>query len=221
VLGSVLEASEERPYLCFRLDLDLVALGELALSHGDAGPVREDGTLAGLALSEADPGLIDAATRLVRLLEEPDHVGVLAPLVEREILYRLLTSPQGAMVRHIATSESRLSQIGRAIGWIKDNFSAPFSVERLAEVAGMSASSFHEHFRQVTAMTPLQYRDQLRLHEARRLMVVEALDAANAGFRVGYESPSQFSRVYVRAFGFPPARDAIRLRAGAVSAMAV
>jgi AraC-like DNA-binding protein len=140
---------------------------------------------------------------------------VLAPLAEREIIYRLLSSGQGAMVRQIAAGENRLRQISRAIAWIKKNYAGPFSIGHLAAEAGMSASSFHHHFRAVTAMSPLQYRMQIRLQEARRLMVSEGLEAA----RVGYDSPSQFSRDYRRTFGAPPLKDAARLPASSAYQM--
>jgi AraC-like DNA-binding protein len=211
VIGAVIEASPEKPYLCLRLDLDLVALGELALGHPVPVPAAGE-TSPGLALSPATPGLIDAATRLVELLDAPDDVAVLAPLVVREILWRLMTGEQSAMIRRIASAESRLAQVGRAIGWLKNHFAERFGIEAVAEVAGMSPSAFYEHFKAATAMTPLQYRNQLRLQEARRLMVLESLDAADAGYQVGYDSPSQFSRDYVRLFGNPPARDAALLR---------
>jgi AraC-like DNA-binding protein len=211
VMGHVLEASEEEPYLCLRLNLDLQVLSELMLSHGGECP-GVPGTTPGLALSRMTPGLLDSAVRLLRLLDTPTDIPALVPLAEREILYRLLTGEQGGMVRHIATAESRLSQISRAIAWIKDHYASPFNVERVAAEAGMSASSFHHHFKAITSMSPLQYRTHMRLQEARRLMVAEALDAASAGFRVGYESPSQFSRDYKRVFGAPPLRHAVELR---------
>jgi AraC-like DNA-binding protein len=211
VVGYIIEASPERPYLCFKLDLDLVALGELVV---EAGASPEPGFAPGLALYETDPAMIDAAVRLLRLLDRPNDAPVLAPLIEREILYRLLTGDQGAMLRHIAHAQSRLAQVSRAIGWIKRNFRAPFSAGAVAAEAGMSPSSLHEHFRAVTTMSPLQYQKQLRLQEARRLMLAEAIDAATAGFRVGYDSPSQFSREYRRLFGTPPRQDVDRMQVG-------
>lgn len=211
VLGHVIEATPETPYLSFRLDLDPVTLGQLMIECGVSAP--PPGFSPGLVVHDADPALLDAAVRLLRLLDTPADVGVLAPLAEREILYRLLTGEEGLVLRHIATMHSRLAQVGRAISWIKQHFRAPFSVEAVAREAGMSASALHEHFKAVTAMSPLQYQKQLRLQEARWLMLGQALDAASAGFQVGYESPSQFSREYRRLFGLPPARDMERLRA--------
>ncbi|MET0241319.1 MAG: AraC family transcriptional regulator N-terminal domain-containing protein, partial [Sphingobium sp.] len=144
VVGCVIEATQEEPYLSFRLDLNLPVLSELMLEHGGDGGVRRGGV--GLGLSRVTPGLLDAAVRLLRLLDTPEDIAALAPLMEREILYRLLVGEQGAMLRHIACQDSRLSQISRAIAWIKGNFAAPFSIERLAAEAGMSASSVHHHF---------------------------------------------------------------------------
>ena len=208
--GSILEASPERPYLCVVLDIDLAALSDLMLDH-PAEPGPEPAGPA-LGVSQVEPGLLDAMLRLVRLLDTPKDAPALAPLAEREILYRLLSGGQAPMIRRIAAAESRLKQVSRAIVWIRENFARPFSVERLAAEVGMSPSSFHSHFKAATTMSPLQYRTRLRLQEARRMMVVEALDAASAGFAVGYESPSQFSRDYSRLFGAPPLKDAVRLR---------
>lgn len=206
VIGAVVEASPEAPFLCIRLELDRVVLAEL-FAAGEA----PQGEVAGLGLSRATPALIDAAVRLLRLLDEPEAVPVLAPLVERELLHRLLSGPQGGILRQIAQGESRLNQIRRAIDFIRQHYASPFAVEELAAVAGMSPSSFYEHFRSITAMTPLQYRNRIRLQEARRLMVMEGMTAAEAGFRVGYESPSQFSRDYARVHRVPPRRDVAQL----------
>jgi AraC-like DNA-binding protein len=211
VVGCVIEASPQEPYLCLKLDLNLPVLSELLLAHGGDAPAPSAGP--GLALSKMDPSLLDSVVRLLRLLDTPADLTALAPLAEREILYRLLTGEQGHLVRQVACAESRLSQISRAIAWIKKNYRRRFSIDMIAGEAGMSPSSLHEHFRAVTTMSPLQYQKQLRLQEARRLMLAEALDAATAGFRVGYESPSQFSREYRRLFGAPPASDITRLRA--------
>jgi len=208
--GAILEASPERPYLCAVLDIDLSVLSDLMLQHPpEPGP--EPSGLA-LGVSEVEPGLLDAMLRLIRLLDTPKDAAALAPLAEREILYRLLSGGQAPMIRRIAAAESRLKQVSRAIAWIRDNYARPFSVEDLAAQVGMSPSSFHSHFKAATSLSPLQYRTRLRLQEARRMMVLEVMDAASAGFAVGYESPSQFSRDYSRAFGAPPLADAIRLR---------
>lgn len=150
--------------------------------------------------------------RLVRLLDTPDDIEALAPLTVREILYRLLIGPSGPALRQMAQAGSRLSQISRAILWIRENFRDACPIEQAAEIAGMSRSSFHAHFKEVTSMSPLEFRTRLRLQEAQRLMVGDGLDAASAGFNVGYGSPSQFSRDYARMFGLPPARHAGALR---------
>ncbi|WP_029014043.1 AraC family transcriptional regulator [Niveispirillum irakense] len=215
VIGQVLEASADAPYLCFRLDLDPTVLAGLLLEQ-PAAAVPAAATMApgpGLSLGVCDPDIMDAVIRLLRLLDQPAHIPVLAPLVEREILYRLLCADGASRLRQIAMGESRLAQVNRAIDWIKRHYDQPFSGDAVADAAGMSVSALHEHFKAVTAMSPLQYQKQLRLQEARRLILAAAMDAATAGFRVGYESPSQFSREYRRLFGAPPLRDVARLRA--------
>ena len=212
VVGQVLEADPQTPYLCFRLDLDVAVLGELLVEAGlDAPNGRRSGP--GLTLSPADPDLLDAAVRLLRLLAAPRDIGILAPLVEREILYRLLTGEQARTLRQIALTDGKLGQVNRAIGWIKTHYREPFRAETVASEARMSSSALHHHFKAVTSMSPLQYQKRLRLQEARRLILGSSLDAAAAGFSVGYESPSQFSREYGRLFGAPPLRDAENLKA--------
>ena len=170
------------------------------------------GPAPGLMLSRLTPVLGDAVLRLVRLTASPGDIPILAPLIEREILYRLLRGEQTSRLCQIATADSHLRQVTRAIDWIKRNFARPFSIQAVAEEARMSPSALHEHFKAVTAMTPLQYQKQLRLQEARRLILLQGKEAASAGFEVGYESPSQFSREYRRLFGAPPKRDTSRLR---------
>ncbi len=211
VIGEVIEATPDEPYLCVKLELDPAAIGALML---EAPPLAEPEPSSGpgLTISPMTPALRDAVIRLTGLLETPADIAVLAPLVEREILYRLLTGDQAARLRQIAVAESKLQQVNRAIGWIKRNYRKPFSVEVVAAEARMSPSALHQHFKAVTAMSPLQYQKQLRLQEARRLILAKAHDAASAGFQVGYESPSQFSREYSRLFGAPPLRDVARLR---------
>lgn len=208
VMGSVIEASEQAPYLCLVLNLDMGVLSDLALRH------PADGTLGGpgvaIELNATTPPLLDAAVRLAGLLDTPGDITELAPLIIREMLYRLLMS-SGA-VRQMAGADSRLSQIAKAIAWIRSHYQQSCRIEEIADIAGMSRSTLHAHFKAVTAMSPLEFRSQLRLQEARRLMVAHAFDAAGAGYRVGYDSPSQFSRDYVRLFGLPPGKDAERLR---------
>lgn len=211
VMGSVIEASESTPYLCLALDLDMTVLSDLALRHSlpDESDSAPD---PGMALNDTTPELLDAMVRLISLLDSPADIEALAPLVTREILYRLLVDPRNSIVRQLARADSRLSQIAKAISWLREHYGEACRIEDIADLAGMSRSTFHAHFKSVTSMSPLEFRSQLRLQEARRLMVAEAMDAAGAGFRVGYESPSQFSRDYVRMFGAPPAKDAGRLR---------
>lgn len=221
IVGQVTEAAPDQPYLCLRLDLDPAMLSALMLDAGGtpdrtAAESREEdrrATGAGLSLSTVTPELLDSAVRLLRLLAAPRDIPILAPLAEREILYRLLTGDQSAQFRQIALADGKLQRVNRAIRWIKQNFAEPFSIDRVAAEARMSPSALHQHFKAVTAMSPLQYQKQLRLQEARRLIVSRAMDAATAGFNVGYESPSQFSREYRRMFGAPPLRDVARLRA--------
>lgn len=213
IIGQVMEASPEEPYLCFKLDLDAAAITELLIDVGGIGGGAAEAD-ASVSVSPLTPELVDAATRLVRLLASPDDIRVLAPMVKRELFYRVLQTDQATRLQQIALAESRLQQINRAIGWIKANYRHSFAIETVAAEARMSPSSLHVHFKAVTAMSPLQYQKQLRLQEARRLMLSEALDAASAGHRVGYDSPSQFSREYARTFGAPPLRDVARLKAG-------
>lgn len=211
VTGAVTKASAEEPYLCLALDIDRTALAELITAH--AYILQDDAQLdLGLMLGQSTPDMLDAACRLVALLDDEDDAGALAPLIERELLWRLLRGPTGPMLRRMAAADTRMGRIDQAIAWLRDHFAEPVSVEKLADMAGMSASAFHEHFRAVTGLSPLRYRAQIRLQEARRLMLAEGLEAANAGFVVGYNSPSQFSREYGQTFGLPPARDVTRLR---------
>lgn len=210
VIGAVVEASADKPYLCLRLQLDRSLLAEMLPATGRGG---RDSNVVGV--SRLTPETTDAACRLVGLLDHPDDIETLAPLYEREILYRLIRGPQGGLLRQIANGESRISQIGRAIDYIKGNFSETFPIEDLAAIAGMSSSTFYEHFKAVMAISPLQFRTHLRLQEARRLMVTEGMTAAEAGFRVGYDSPSQFSRDYVRVHNVPPRQEVARMRMAA------
>ncbi len=211
VIGHVVEATPDKPYLCLYLDFDPVMLGDLALRVPP--PPGAPSRPIGKTVSDAGAALLDAALRLLRLLDDPVALPVLGPLVEQEILYHLLAGPDGARMRHITSGQGPVAQVGRAIAWIGKNFRERFSIERLAAEVGMSPSSLHEHFRAVTAMTPLQFQKQLRLQDARSLMLVQNIDVTTAAFQVGYESASQFSREYRRHFGEPPARDIARLRA--------
>jgi AraC-like DNA-binding protein len=211
VMGSVIEATADAPYLCLQIDLDTADLAELILRHPEAAP--QPAPAIGLTLDDTAPEMLDAASRLVALLDTPRDIAELAPLALGEIRYRLLKGSAGGVIRHMARGESRLNQIARAILWLRRHYREACRIEDAAAVAGMSRSAFHHHFRDVTGLTPIEFRTQLRLQAAQRLMVAEGQDAAAAGFAVGYESPSQFSRDYSRLFGVPPARDATRLRA--------
>ncbi|MCA9168862.1 MAG: AraC family transcriptional regulator [Planctomycetales bacterium] len=201
----VLEATKSNPYLGLRISLDPKVVGELLADGTDvASPGASE---RGIAVTPIEPRLLDAVTRLVNLLDTPQDIRPLAPLVLREITHRVLTGPQGLRLRQIALAGAPGYRIARAIRWLKDHFADPLRIESLAEQVGLSTSSFHIHFKNVTAMTPLQYQKRMRLQEARSLMLGENLDAAEAAFRVGYESPSQFSREYRRMFGAPPRQD--------------
>lgn len=211
LVGHVIEASPDAPYLCCKIDLNLAALADLMLAEGgSAPPTRSD--LPVLAVYPGEPDLIDAACRLVALLDQPSSIATLAPLIEREILYRLLHGPHGPLLRQMATADNHLSQISRAIATIRQGFHEKLRIHDIAEAAGMSASSLHAHFKAITRLTPLEYQKQLRLQEARRLMMAERTPAGAAGFAVGYESQSQFSREYRRLFGAPPRQDIDRLQ---------
>lgn len=214
VTGEVTLATADEPYLSLRLDIDPAELGELGELIASAGPigVPSRGNGRGLHVDQLDAPLLDAVLRLLRLLEAPRDIAMLAPLVRREILYRLLCSPQGQLLRDIATADSQAHRVNRAIEWLNRHYDAPLRIDELARVANLSTSTLHHRFKAVTAMSPLQYQKQLRLQEARRLMLCENLDVSSAGYRVGYESPSQFSREYSRLFGEPPVRDLARLR---------
>jgi len=213
VVGQVIEATPTVPYLCLRLDLDPGELGTLMIEAKlDTPSNQRPGP--GLSLSPVRPQLLDPAIRLVRLLETPQDIAILAPLIVREILYRLLSSEHSTRLRQIALADNRLESINRAISWLKWNYSQPFRIDEIAREARMSPSALHHHFKSVTAMSPLQYQKQLRLQQARRLMLGQGMDAATASHCVGYESPSQFSREYRRLFGAPPLRDIARLKSG-------
>ncbi|TIP05241.1 MAG: AraC family transcriptional regulator [Mesorhizobium sp.] len=210
LVGHVLEASPAAPYLCCKIDFDPAALADLLVTERR---VSSEKGLPVLAVYPSDPDLIDAACRLVKLLDRPETIDVLAPLVEREILYRLLTGPHGATLRQMGTVDSHLNQVSRAIATIRNGFQAQLRIDEIAAASGMSASSLHAHFKAITRMTPLEYQKQLRLQEARRLMLADGANAGTAGFAVGYDSPSQFSREYRRLFGAPPRQDIERLQA--------
>ncbi|WHS33433.1 AraC family transcriptional regulator [Brucella sp. NM4] len=207
VTWRVVEASAEAPHLCLSLAIDSEKLVDLLGRSDIRRSISQSENQWGISVNAAPAGLVDAVIRLLRLLDSPEDIPVMAPLIEQEILYRLLTGHSGDRLINIATVDSQANRIARAIGWLRQHFALPLRIEQLAEYVNMSPSSFHHHFKSITAMTPIQYQKQLRLSEARRLMLVERLDAGTAGHRVGYQSPSQFSREYSRLYGNPPVRD--------------
>lgn len=209
--SQVLEAGSDKPCLGLVLRLDLRVMAEL-ITQLSVPPPRDRATGGSAALGTITPALLEPFSRLLALLNEPGATAVLAPLIQREIHYRLLMSDQAARLWQIASVGSQSHRIARAIDWLKANYAQPLRIDELAAHVQMSTSSLHHHFRQLTAMSPLQYQKWLRLSEARRLMLNEGLDAASAAFHVGYESPSQFSREYSRLFGAPPKRDIEGLR---------
>ena len=210
VSGQVIEATPQKPYLGLKLD---VAPQEIAALLLEAPPPQSSDTAStrGLFVSTVDADLVESFVRLLRLLDAPEDIPALAAAARREILYRMLKGDEGYRLRQIAASSAHATRIAKAIEWLRLNYTRALRIEELAAQASMSTSSFHEHFRAVTAMSPLQFQKQLRLQHARQLLISEALDAATAGHRVGYESPSQFSREYSRLFGAPPAADRKRL----------
>ena len=207
----IIKASREKPCLGLVLKLDRREISQLMVDS-NLPPPRAQQSSRGMAVGEVTLPLLTAFQRLIDLLAEPKDMPILAPIVQREIIYRLLVGDQGARLRQIASAGSQSQQIARAIDWLKGNFTRPLRIDDLATQVNMSTSTFHHHFRALTAMSPLQYQKWLRLNEARRLMLTEHVDAANAAFHVGYESPSQFSREYSRLFGAPPLRDIASLR---------
>ncbi|MEP1080336.1 AraC family transcriptional regulator [Leptolyngbya sp. PL-A3] len=209
--GTIVEATPNQPYLCFKLNLDATGLWDIIDQIGRS-PDQTEGSVRGLFVSDADASLIECATRLTRLLDRPQDIQFLAPMMIREIYYRLLMGEQSEAVWQIATAGSHMQRIAAVIKQIKSEFTKTLRMEDLAKQARMSSASFHRHFKAVTSMSPLQYQKQLRLLEARRLMLAENADATHAAYQVGYESPSQFSREYSRMFGAPPMKDVERLR---------
>ena len=207
----IIEASREKPCLGLRLKLDQREISQLMVDSNLPLP-RAQQSSRGMATGEVTLPLLTAFQRLIDLLAEPKDIPILAPIIQREISYRLLVGDQGARLRQMASAGSQSHQIARAIDWLKGNFTQPLRIDDLATQVNMSTSTFHHHFRALTAMSPLQYQKRLRLNEARRLMLTERLDATTAAFQVGYESPSQFSREYNRLFGAPPLRDITNLR---------
>jgi AraC-like DNA-binding protein len=208
VVGHIVSASPAEPLLAFVLRLRPEKIAALLAETPPVttSPVR-------IGISDASPALLDAISRLLALLDAPGDAAVLAPGVEREVLWRLVTGPQATLVRQIGLADSRLAHLARAITWIRRHYDQTLRVEDLAALATMSVTSFHRHFRALTSMTPIQYQKQIRLHEARARLLAGPGDVAGTGFAVGYGSPSQFSREYRRMFGTPPSRDTLAPRA--------
>jgi AraC-like DNA-binding protein len=216
-MGQVLDATPEHPYLSLRLNLDLEEIARLVLELGDraSSPATAD---RGLYVARLDEPLLDAVLRMVKLLDTPEDIGILAPVIQREVYYRVLRGELGSRLVDLAQSAGGNHRIVRAIEWLKQHYAASLRIEELAGAVHMSPSALHHRFKAVTAMSPLQYQKQLRLHEARRLMFADGIESATAGHRVGYESASQFSREYRRLFGAPPRSEIARLRETGVSA---
>jgi AraC-like DNA-binding protein len=209
-IAEVLDATEDRPFLSVMLKLDLTVAqevgGEIDL-HG-----VETSAGSGMTIGTVTAGLLDAILRLAALADAPQDIPVMERLVLREITYRLLTGPAGGQLRQIAKQGTRCNRIAEVIAWLRENYAEPVRIETLAEMAAMGVSTLHHHFKFITRMSPLQYQKQIRLHEARRLLLTEPVDASTAAFRVGYETATQFNREYRRLFGNPPMRDIAGLR---------
>tara|TARA_R110002012_G_scaffold97466_1_gene234168 strand:+ start:1316 stop:2191 length:876 start_codon:yes stop_codon:yes gene_type:complete len=212
----VVDASPENPFLAVKIKIDPIDIAELVLQLGDgpqdSKPIDAPHSACGMCVAQVDLGILDAMTRLVRLLDSPNDARVLAPLIQREIVYRALMGEMGSRMREFASVDSQSNRIYQVISILKERFSEPLRVRQLAEEVNMSESALYHSFKQVTCMSPLQFQKKLRLHEARLLMLKEGLEASTASYRVGYESPSQFSREYSRMFGAPPRTDMIKLR---------
>ncbi|MFF9978996.1 AraC family transcriptional regulator [Streptomyces erythrochromogenes] len=214
VTGQFLRVGPDRPALGFGLVLEPSDIAELLLlaGPGDVPRAGPGGTaVPALAVCDAPDELLDAVVRLLRLLDRPRDRAVLAPLIKREILWRVMTGEQGGTVRQLGLADSGLSHVARAVAWIRSHYAQPFRVEDLARLSGMSQSAFYRNFQAVTAMSPLRFQKQIRLQEARLLLAARPGDVTGVAHRVGYDSPSQFSREYRRQFGTPPSRDAARL----------
>ncbi|MEU6065062.1 AraC family transcriptional regulator [Streptomyces sp. NPDC047082] len=213
VTGGFTDATPERPGLGLCLLLQPSDIAEIMLQAAPGTFPQDDTASPAITVSDASDEFLDAAVRLLRLLDQPRDREMLAPLIKREILWRLITSEQGATVRQIGLADSKLSQIARAVRWIRDNYREPFRVDDLAALIGMSTSAFYRNFQAITRMSPIQFQKKIRLHEARLLLAAHPKNIAQIAYLVGYDSPSQFSREYRRLFGTPPSQDAVQLTA--------
>jgi AraC-like DNA-binding protein len=211
VIGQVVEASPERPYLCFFLKLDLVAARQLLIDH-DLPVPNKPSSGRGITTGSATLELFDAFSRLLAIADKPKDIPILGPLIQREIVYRLLTGEEGASFREIASAGSQSHRTAQAANWIRSNYARPLRIQELAASVKLGVSTLHHQFRAMTSMSPLQYQKQLRLQEARRLMLTANYDAGSAAMKVGYESATQFNREYSRLFGQPPIRNVTALR---------
>ena len=208
----VVDGTKDAPFLCLSLDVDRFQLARLALEVPPSSAPSSEECLRGVSVDTVDISVLDAFLRLMELLDRPEQIPVLAPMIIREIYYRMLIGPQGEFLRRFHTLGSQSMQIAQAVTWLRDNYRSPLQVEELARRVNMATSTFHRHFKEVTSLSPLQFHKRLRLFEAQRLMLSERIDAASAGLAVGYESPTQFNREYKRLFGEPPHRNIVRLR---------
>lgn len=206
VMSNIIEATTDSPFLGIVMKLDLQVISQLIVDS-QIGSNPKHKAHKGIAIGNITVPLFNAFERLLDLMDEPDSIKILAPIIKKEIFYRLLMTNQGTRLSQMVTEGSHSHHIAKAIDWLKDHYTKPLNVVMLATESGMSKSAFYHHFREITAMTPLQFQKKLRLNEARRLMLTENLDAATTTFKVGYESQSQFNREYKRMFGHPPARD--------------
>jgi AraC-like DNA-binding protein len=208
--ANIVKATPREPFLALGLKLNVAAIAALLM---ETGVIRNSGVGSpAIAVSDLTDDLLDPVVRLLRLLDRPEDIPVLLPAIEREIYWRLINGDQGAMIQQIGLADSRVAQVSKAIRWIRGNYTEVLGVEALAEMVGMSLTSFHRHFRAVTSLSPLQYQKQIRLQQARARLAANPNDIAAVGFEVGYDSPSQFSREYRRLFGAPPGEDAARLQ---------
>lgn len=211
LVAQIIEASPEKPYLGLKLVLDLRMISQLLVDSNLPMP-RTQKTNLGIAVSRVDLRLLESFLRLLDLIDSPEDVPIMAPLIQKEIVYRLLTGEQGLLLRQMGTVGSQPNQIGQVINWLKLNYTKALRVDDLAAHARMSAATFHRHFRELTSMSPLQFQKRIRLHEARRMMFTDHMDANSAALQVGYESSTQFNREYSRLFGAPPLRNVKALR---------
>ncbi|HJD96032.1 AraC family transcriptional regulator [Mailhella massiliensis] len=208
----VVDGTEEAPFLCLSLEVDRFLLTRLAAEVPPAPAPAHGSSLRGVSVEKVELPVLDAFSRLVDLLDTPAQIPMLAPMIVKEIYYRMLLGPQGEFLRRFHTLGSQSTQIAQAVMWLRDNYRSPLQVEELARRVNMATSTFHRHFKEVTSLSPLQFHKRLRLFEAQRLMLSERVDAASAGLAVGYESPTQFNREYKRLFGDPPHRNITRLK---------